>query len=208
MDTSTDTAGLAQHMGRELITGHAYSSRRAIRVDYGFPGYREFVRPARGSVADNVRDAIRDAIRADRETGRARERRDAGYFTSGPSRAHIGDAYGLGSWADRDVIIAVTPDYGRGRGNWTWTAYEDLRPQVSHELEIGPECAYLATYGEFNDGTDWADRAHAAALAFWGDALGRLIVGDEVGGYAPIYTCGYCREEHEGEQYSAVILDR
>jgi hypothetical protein len=79
--------------------------------------------------------------------------------------------------------------------------------EVTHELTVDAECAYLISYGELNDGTDYADRAFANAERVWGDLLGKMHVDKEIPGYAPIYDCGYCGEQREGDgQHLAVVM--
>lgn len=208
----TDTANLAEHMGRAHLTGRAYTARDTVTVHVPYAGPRgldatyETPRPRRGSMPDAIRALVTDALRVERETGRKRERRNAAYYTSGPDPvAHLGEPHGVGRWADRDVIIAVRADYASGRGYWTWTAYEDLRPQVERELLACVGCAYVHANGCESD--EDVRRAQLRADR-WGDAGARLIVGDEIPGYAPIFVCGVCGEESEGESYSAVVLDR
>lgn len=78
---------------------------------------------------------------------------------------------------------------------------------VEYELEVDSICAYIIAYGEYSDGEDTAEVRSNQAVARWGDKLRYISVCDEIPGYAPIYTCGYCGDEHEGDgQYSAVIL--
>ena len=80
---------------------------------------------------------------------------------------------------------------------------------VTHELTVDAECAYLITYGELDDGTDYAERAFAHAETVWGGLLADMHVDKEIGGYAPIYTCGFCGEEREGDgQHLAIVFGR
>lgn len=80
--------------------------------------------------------------------------------------------------------------------------------EITHQFHVDDVCAYIIAYGEYSDGEDTADVRTAKAVARWSPTeLRNMSVGDEVPGYAPIYTCGYCGDEHEGDgQYTAVVL--
>lgn len=80
--------------------------------------------------------------------------------------------------------------------------------RITHEFEVDAICAYLITYGEYEDGQDTAEIRCAAADQRWtSDELVNMSVSHEIPGYAPIYTCGYCGDEHEGDgQHRVVIL--
>jgi hypothetical protein len=80
--------------------------------------------------------------------------------------------------------------------------------QVTHEFYVDQICAYIITYGEYDDGEDTAEVRSTQAATRWSpEELRHMHIGEEIEGYAPIYTCGYCGEEHEGDgQHSAVVL--
>lgn len=79
---------------------------------------------------------------------------------------------------------------------------------VTHEFHVDDVCAYIIAYGEYSDGEDTAETRSASAEARWSPTeLQNMSVAQEVPGYAPIYTCGYCGDEHEGDgQHKVVIL--
>lgn len=80
---------------------------------------------------------------------------------------------------------------------------------VTHELEVDSVCAYVISYGEYEDGTNTADERCTKAMTRWtSDELMGMSVGDEIPGYAPIFTCDYCGDESEGEQWAVVILGK
>lgn len=83
---------------------------------------------------------------------------------------------------------------------------------IERELVICVPCALQFANGGCDGctscafGDDECGRRGDAIEANLGTDSAAVAVGDEIPGYAPIFTCDACGWDNEGEQYTAVII--
>ena len=73
------------------------------------------------------------------------------------------------------------------------------------ELAVCVVCLHLLANGEYDDGTDAAERAGAGLLRRWGDLAARIVAdGTDLGFRAT--ACEGCGDPAHGDRYRAVLL--
>lgn len=73
------------------------------------------------------------------------------------------------------------------------------------DLEVCEVCIHLLANGEYNDGTDAAERAYEGMAKVWGDDARYLIANGDDLGYSTS-VCDGCGDSHHGDRFAAVAL--
>lgn len=79
------------------------------------------------------------------------------------------------------------------------TSFEEYR------LSVCEVCLHLLANGEYNDGTDAAERANDAMIEKWGEDTKHLIPGSEEFGFSTS-ECDTCGDDLHGNRHEAIAL--
>lgn len=77
--------------------------------------------------------------------------------------------------------------------------------KVSHDLDVCTVCIHLIANGEFNDGTDAADKCSAAQVRIWGNLAVSMVAGDDDVWFS-YRSCDGCGHQAAGDRHHAHIL--
>jgi hypothetical protein len=73
------------------------------------------------------------------------------------------------------------------------------------ELSVCLVCIHILANGEFNDGTDAAEKCSAKMVAIWGSDTQHISAGDKDLGFCTS-SCDTCGDTYHGDRFQAIAL--
>ena len=77
---------------------------------------------------------------------------------------------------------------------------------VTHDLDVCTVCIHLIANGEYDDGTDAAEKCSAGQVAKWGDLAVHMVLGDTEDTWFSMRDCEGCGDTDGGDRFHAHII--
>lgn len=76
---------------------------------------------------------------------------------------------------------------------------------VTHDLDVCTVCVHLIANGEFDDGTDAAEKCSARQVKIWGPLAVAMVLGDDDEWFS-YRSCDGCGDQLAGDRFHAHII--